>query len=290
VLSLNPNQPVVPYGLEPNMPKALLGKRFLLRFLTTSALALVLPMLSPAQQANKTELLKKARQSYYSLKDEGLTEFQCSMAPNWAFLLSEQRKADPAGIDAAVQKLQALHFDLALGLDGNAKVTHNEITAENDQVASGLKQVYSGMEQMASGFFQIWSAYMISPALPELTTPFQLEEVGSDYRISYKDGTADVTTTMSHDYAISAQRIKTSEFDSTIKPQFKESPKGLVLASYQASYRGATPADATELDVSIGYQEINGLPFPQEISLSGSYGSTPFKVKVNFTSCQATKH
>ncbi len=255
-----------------------------------AASTLVVPIVSPAQQPNKTDLLKKARQSYYSLKDEGLTEFQCSMAPNWAFLLAEQRKADPAGIDAAIQKLQGVHFDLALGLDGNVKVTHNEITAENEQVASGLKQVYSGMEQMASGFFQTWSAYMISPALPELTTPFHLEAVGSDYRISYKDGTADVTTTMGHDYAISVQRVKTSEFDSTIKPQFKKSPKGLVLASYQANYRGAAPADATELDVSIDYQEINGLQFPQEISLSGSYGSTPFKVKVNFASCQASKH
>jgi hypothetical protein len=272
------------------MFKSVVVKRLILIFLACCAIVLTLPSLSSAQQPDKTETLKKARQSYYSLKNEGLTEFQCTMAPNWAFLLAEQRKADPSGIDAAIQRLQALRFDLSLGLDGNVKVTHNELAAENEQVASGLKQVYSGMEQMAEGFFQTWSAYTISPALPDLTTTFQLEEVGPDYRISYKDGAADVTTTMGPDYAISVMRVKTAEFDSTIKPQFKKNPKGLLLSSYQAIYRGATPAEAIDLDVTIDYQEINGLQFPQEISLAGSYGTTPFKVKVNFTSCQATKH
>jgi hypothetical protein len=95
---------------------------------------------------------------------------------------------------------------------------------------------------------------------------------------------------MGPDYAISVMRVKTAEFDSTIKPQFKKSPKGLLLSGYQAIYRGATPAEATDLDVTIDYQEINGLQFPQEVSLAGSYGTTPFQVKVNFTGCQATKH
>jgi len=272
------------------MFQSVVVKRLILTFLVCSAIVLTLASLSSAQQPDKGETLKKARQSYYSLKDEGLTEFQCTMAPNWAVLLAEERKADPTGIDAAIQRLQALHFGFSLGLDGNAKVTHNELAAENEQVASGLRRVYSGMEQMASGFFQTWSAYTISPALPNLTTTFQLEEVGPDFRITYKDGAADVTTTMGPDYAISVMRVKTAEFDSTIKPQFKKILRGLLLSGYQAVYRGATPAEATELDVTIDYQEINGLQFPQEISLAGSYGTTAFKVKVNFTGCQATKH
>ena len=271
------------------MSKALSAKRWIPLLLTVCAFALLLPTVSSAQKPDKVETLKKARQSYYSLKDQGLTEFQCTMAPNWAFLLSDQRKNDPAGIDAAVQKLQALHFGLTLGLDGSAKVTHNELTAENDQVANGLKQVYSGMEQMATGFFQTWSAYTISPAFPDAGTPFELNSAGSDYVISYKEGSADVTTTMGQDYAISSMRVKTAEFDSTIKPQFKKIPQGLLLSGYQALYRGATPAEATDLSVTIDYQEINGLQFPQEISLSGSYGASPFKVKVNFSACTATK-
>src|ERR1700692_4135468 len=117
------------------MSKPILAKRLTPLLLTACALALLLPTVSSAQKPDKTETLKKARQSYYSLRDEGLTEFQCTMAPNWAFLLAEQREADPTAIDTAIQKLQALHFGLSLGLDGNAKVTHNELAAENEQVA-----------------------------------------------------------------------------------------------------------------------------------------------------------
>jgi hypothetical protein len=95
---------------------------------------------------------------------------------------------------------------------------------------------------------------------------------------------------MGPDYAISLMRVKTAEFDSTIKPKFKKIPRGLLLSSYQAIYRGAIPAEATDMDVTIDYQEINGLQFPKEISLAGSYGTAAFKGKVNFTSCQATKH
>jgi len=279
----------IPPRLEPNMSKPILAKRLTPLLLTACAFALLFPTVSSAQKPDKSETLKNARQSYYSLKDQGLTEFQCTMVPDWAFLLAEQRKSDPTGIDAAVQKLQAIHFGLTVGLDGNAKVTHNEIAAENEQVANGLKQVYSGMEQMSVGFFQTWSAYTISPAFPDAATPFELNAIGSDYVISYKEGAAEVTTTIAKDYAISSMRVKTSEFDSTIKPQFKKVPKGLLLSSYQALYRGATAADATDLDVSINYQEINGLQIPQELSLSGSYGASPFKVKVNFTACTATK-
>jgi hypothetical protein len=85
-------------------------KRLILIFLDRRATVLTLASRSFAQQPDKSETLKKARQSYYSLKDEGLTELQCTMAPNWAFLLAEQRKAGPTRIDASIQKLQALAF------------------------------------------------------------------------------------------------------------------------------------------------------------------------------------
>lgn len=265
------------------------AKGFLLPFFVSCILALALPHDSRAQQPVKNEILKKARQSYYNLKNEGLSEFRCSMAPDWSYLLQDQRKTDPAGIDAAVNKLQALHFSLTLGLDGNAQVLHNDIPADNEQVANGLKQIYSGMTQMATGFFQTWSGYMITTSLPELGADFQLDQIASDYRVTYKDGTADVVTTMTKDFVITNQSVKTKEFDATLKPKFNKIAQGLVLASYHATYRGATPAEATELDVSVSYQVVNGLQFPSETTLNGSYGGTPFSAKVVFTGCQATK-
>ena len=254
-----------------------------------AASLLTLPLLSPAQQPAKTEILQKARQSYYSLKAEGLGQVACSMAPDWNYLLEEQRKTDPASIDAAIKKLEGLRFMLALDSEGVATVTHNDLPAENEQVAAGLKQIYSGMEQMATGFFQTWSAYTMVPALPDLGSDFKLESTPVDYRLSYQDGSADVSTTLGKDFAITAQAVKTAGFDAALQLQFKKLSKGLILSAYDATYRGKTPAENTLLSVSIEYQEVNGLQFPREITLSGSYGSNPFRAKLAFANCQLAK-
>ncbi len=271
------------------MPRTLSAKRCTLALLTLCALAFANAPNSVAQKPDKAEFLKKARQSYYSLKQEGMAQIQCTMDPDWKFLLESQGATDPTKNDAAIKTLKTLHFGVVLGLDGMAKVTHNELTPENAQVAKGLKDIYSGTEQMASGFFQTWSGYMIVPLLPEAGHDFALEAAGSGFRITYKDGTADVVTQIGQDYAITEQNIKTSDFDAVIKPQFKKSPKGYILTAYQATYRGANGTDATALDVTIAYQDVNAMQFPQEILLSGSYGSTPFKAKVAFSGCLGTK-
>jgi hypothetical protein len=192
-------------------------------------------------------------------------------------------------MDAAIKKFEELHFLVTLGLDGKAQVMHNEITAENDQVAAGLKQIYSGMDQMAQGFFQTWTAYMFSPALPDDGVAFQLQQSASEYRITYKEEGSDISTTMSRDYAITTQLVKSPQFEATLKPAFSKTPKGRILSAYQATYRGQTEAEATDLSVAIAYQEVSGLQIPQEITLSGAYGGNPFKAKIAFSGCQVTK-
>lgn len=260
-----------------------------LSFLVAWLLAFALPLPSSAQKVDKSVVLKSARQSYYSLKAEGFSEFRCNMVPDWGYLLEDQLKADPNAKDAAVKKLQDLHFLVTLGLDGQAQVMHNDVAPENDQVASGLKQIYNGMEQMAEGFFQTWTAYMFSPALPEPSVDFQLEQSASDYRITYKEGDTDIATTISRDYAITSQLVKTTQFEATLNPTFSKIAKGRVLSGYQATYRGQTAAEDTQLTVAIAYQEVSGLQIPQEITLSGSYGGNPFRAKIAFSGCQVTK-
>src|SRR5258708_27819912 len=110
------------------------------------------------------------------------------MVPNWAALLEEQRKAEPAKIDEAIERLKGIHFSVDVDADGAAKVGHNEIAADNDAMAKGLAQVYSGMEQMTSGFFQTWAVFVIHPALPEQGTDFDLETSPLQYHLAYKEG------------------------------------------------------------------------------------------------------
>ena len=249
----------------------------------------VLSAVMSAQTANKRELVKQARQSYYSLKDQGLAEFQCTTVPNWQLLLTEQ-KLDAATVDRTVQLLNKIHFSVSLAAGGEARVTHNDISAENEQMAKGLSQIYSGMEQMTTGFFQTWSVFSMSPALPEIEGDYQLQKTGAEYRLTYKDGTADVITILDRDFAMSYLKTTTPDFDSVIRPQFKKTAKGLLLAGYSATYTGKSAADTTELQIAIDYQAVDELQLPQKLDLKGTYGGSPFHVEVSFSGCHAVRH
>jgi hypothetical protein len=240
-----------------------------------------------AQTADKKEIVKQARQSYYSLKNQGLAEFQCAILPDWRLLLTEQKLA-PADVDRGVLLLDKIHFSVSVAASGEARVTHNDVAVENKQVAEGLSQVYTGMEQMTTGFFQTWSVFTISPALPEVGGDYRLEKAGTDYSLSYNDGTADIVTLLDRDFVMSSLKTKTSEFDSTIKPQFKKTTQGLLMTGYAATYTGKTSADTTELQVAIDYQLVDKLQLPQKLVLKGTYGGSPFHVEVAFSGCHAT--
>jgi hypothetical protein len=241
-----------------------------------------------AQTTDKKKIVKQARQSYYSLKDQGVAEFQCTIVPNWQLLLTEQ-KLDADSVNRAVLLLNKIHFTVSLAAGAEAKVTHNDVSAENEQVAKGLSQIYSGMEQMTTGFFQTWSAFSMSPPLPEIEGDYQLEKTGTEYRLSYKDGTADVVTILDRDFAMSYLKTTTPDFDSTIRPHFKKTAKGLLLAGYSATYTGKSAADTTELQIAIDYQSVDELPLPQKLDLKGAYGSSPFHVEVRFSGCKTVR-
>lgn len=242
-----------------------------------------------ARAADKKEVMQKARDAYYSLKSNGLVEFQCNMAPDWNALLADTRKSDPAAVDRAIQTLNQLQFTVSLGTSGSAKVTHTTVTPTNDEMAKGLNQIYGGMEQMVSGFFDTWSPFMLTSPLPDAGGDYQLEEQPEQWNLSYKEGTADVATTIGKDLAIRELKVTTPEFRSTIQPQFTGGPKGFLLTGYQAEYYGQSPSETTKLTVGIVYQEVNGLQLPQKLSLGGSYGGSPFQVEVTFSGCRATK-
>jgi hypothetical protein len=240
-----------------------------------------------APTAADKEIVKEARQSYYSLKDQGLAAFQCTMVPHWRLLLTEQN-LDATKVDRAVVLWNNIHFSVSLEAGGEAKVTHNEVSAENAERAKGLSQIYSGMEQMTTGFLQTWSVFTMTPALPEVDGEYQLDKTAPEYRLSYKDGTADIVTLLNRDFAMSSLKTTTSEFDSTITPQFKKTGKGLLMIGYHATYKDKSAADTTELQTVIDYQAVDQLQLPQKLDLKGTYGGSPFHVEVAFSGCHAT--
>ncbi|HXZ27419.1 MAG TPA: hypothetical protein VEG08_05395 [Terriglobales bacterium] len=262
------------------------------RFGSAAALLLALWLVVPATAAekDKRQVLQQARGSYYSLNAHGFSDFQCTTTPDWEALLQDLRKSDPARADRTVALLKQIQFTVKFDTAGSTKVTHTSVPAENDEMAKGLNQIYGGAEQAISGFFDTWSPFMLTSPFPAVDSEYQLDDQGGEWSLSYKEGTSDVVTTMGKDLVIHELRIISPEFRSSIRPQFLTSREGLLLAGYQADYQGKTPEDATALTVKIDYQEVNGLPLPRTLDVSGSQAGSPFRVSFSFSGCQANRH
>jgi len=251
---------------------------------------LVFPLASSAQAvANKQSVLSQAHQAYYNLRSEGLVSFQCSITPNWETLLQDERRDNPAAADSAIKTLSQLRFTANLGEDGKVTLTHNDLPGQSKEMMDALKQIYGGMEQMTSGFFDTWSLFMLNAPLPDVSGEYKLDAVGPEYRLTYREGTADVVTTMGRDFAISNLKVTTPQFDSAIQPGFARSPKGFLLSGYDATYQSGKPDEATVLKVAIGYQAVEGLQLLQKLDLSGTYGGSKFAVQLTFSDCTVTK-
>lgn len=242
-----------------------------------------------AQTVDKSQVLQQARDSYYRLSAHGFSGVQCNMSPNWESLLSEQRKTDPASADQAIAMLKKLQFTVSVDSAGSAKVTHTTVAAENEEQAKGLEQIYGGMEQMINGFFATWTPFMLNSPFPEVASEYDLADQGSQWLLTYKEGDANVATTMAKDLVVRELKVTTAEFKSSIQPQFDKGSQGLVLVGYKANYEGKTPAEKTVLDVKIANQEVNGLQIPAKLGLSGSYGGSSFAIEVSLFGCAATK-
>ncbi len=238
---------------------------------------------------NKKEIIAKARQSYYSLRTQGLVGFTCDIKPNWEGLLAEESKTDPGKAAQALQTLSQIHFIAGLGADGKVKLTHNDVAGQTPEMTAALNQIYGGMDQMTSGFFDTFSLFMLNSPFPEVESEYQLEDQGILYQLTYKEGAAGVVTTMDKDFVISSLSVTSPEFASTLQPSLLKNPKGLLLTGYMAVYKSKNPAEDTQLSVKIAYQELEEKQVIQKLSLSGSYGGSPFAVELTFSNYQFTK-
>jgi hypothetical protein len=131
---------------------------------------------------------------------------------------------------------------------------------------------------------------MLTSPFPEVDSDYRLEEIDNRYRLSYKEGTAAVVTTMSKkDLVISEIAVDSPEFKSVIKPQFTRNEQGLVLSGYEANYQGVTDGTKVLLNVQIENQPVNGLQLPRKLNLSGLYQGTPFEMELVFSDYQLQK-
>jgi hypothetical protein len=246
---------------------------------------------APAQAADRQKVVEKARQAYYNLRTAGLEEFRATIKPNWSLVLKDQLQADPEKGKAALELLNGLHFSMLLDKDGKVTVTHHTDTEPaNDQQRQGFDQIYSGMDQAITGFFTTWSVFMLGPPLPATNSEYQLEDLGAQYRISYKDGQADVITTMGKDMIITEVKVNSAEFISSVRPQLTRTPKGFVLSGYSADYKPTSGPGAVKLDLKIQNQAVNGLQLPVNLVLDSVLDGEPTHMELAFSDHQVTSH
>jgi hypothetical protein len=241
--------------------------------------------------ADRQKVVEKGRQAYYNLRAAGLDEFRATIKPNWALVLKDQLKADPAKGEAALKLLNGLHFSMLLDKDGKVTVTHHtDSEPANDQQRSGFDQIYSGMDQAITGFFTTWSVFMLGPPLPAANSEYKLEDLGAQYRISYKDGASDVITTMGKDMIITEVKVNSAEFISSVRPQLTRTAKGFVLTGYSADYKPTQGQGVVKLDLKIQNQAVNGLQLPVNLVLDSVLDGEPTHMELAFSEHQVTQH
>lgn len=239
-----------------------------------------------ADNVDKREIVKQARQAYCSLRGQGLVSFQANLEPNWRLLLKDIN--DPAKVEETLKVLSKLHFSMSMDENGTVNVTHqSDASPENEkQFAASFSQMFTGMEQMTSGFFATWAPFMLTSPFPAVDSEFRLEDKGSEYLLTYKEGTADVATTFSKALVITELKVTDPTFSSWLKPQFKTTSQGLVLTGYDSAYAGADGSGKTLLTVQIEHQSVSGRQLPSRLNMNGSYEGSHFDVEVAFRDYQ----
>lgn len=234
-------------------------------------------------------LLEKARAGYYSLQREGLAEFTCSLAPDWGKMLAGVRESDPAEAERRLKIFQQIHFQVKALIVGMIDVKHSYSGEEHPELADNMQHIYHGIEQMVTGFFDTWKGFVMVPFLPETSADFNIQKKGAQYRLTYSEGDVAVVTQLDPNLMITSTRITSSEFDSTIKPQFTRVDGGLLLSGYDGTYVGGSPATKAVIRVRIDSQVVDGFQLPGKIAVSGSDDGSAFAIDLFFTDCHATR-
>lgn len=267
--------------------------------ISLSLLLVLISVLTTAQTASaaknkvaaQQEVVKRARQSYYSLRAAGLDEFQSTITPNWESVLRDQGISDPAQLQAALQLLSGLHFTMLLDHDGKVTVNHRtDVEPPNEQARQGFDQIYSGIDQAVSGFFATWSLFMLNSPFPASGSDFQLEDQGGQYRLSYKEGDSDVVTLMGKDLVISEIKVTSPQFLSIVKPQVHKSANGFVLDGYVGDYKPISGPGIVHLVVKIEHGPVNGLQLPLNLIADSTLDGTPTHMELAFSQYQVKSH
>jgi hypothetical protein len=182
--------------------------------------------------------------------------------PEWDSIYKDL-PVDPTVRDQLLPILKKIHFQVVVGPEGALSVIP-ETDVATAEVANRVKGTVSDTEKILTGFLHTWLLFAIAPPLPEVNSDYQVRDIDGKYRLNYKEGSGDVSTSMKHDFAIEELSFSSAEFTSTVLPNLLLDEKGFLLAGYSTSYIGKS--NSLQMSVTIEYQEVQGIKMPSTVT------------------------
>ena len=209
-----------------------------------------------ARTQDRSDFIRTAQSAYYSLPKKGITELQCSLAPDWAAILRQEMKTEVKPDNAGLKLLNRVRFWVSVSETGKAKLRHQvDRYPQSPRDMDDLQKAIGGVEETVDGFWRTASVFLFTSALPKPETAYQLSEQDSSYLLSYRDGGYDIVTTLAKDYAISEVKVSSATLSSSLKPRFTKTEAGFLLTAYDADYKQGAAAPA-HVSVQITYQDV----------------------------------
>jgi hypothetical protein len=251
--------------------------------ITLTGLVLCLSMLSfpVSAQVEKDDkkVIDDTRQAYSILRHMGVSQLTASVVPNWDPFFVGIEPAQRAG---GLKLANKLRFTMTANANGAINVTHTVVGARpNKATIAALNSIAQGIELSVTGFLMSWMPFMMTHLIPEELDRFVLQDLGEQYVLTFKEGPADVTLTMTKDLEIT--ELKTAL--GTVRPQLIRTRHGFVLTGYEGDNESQVSGHIV-FKATVTSQPVSGMQLPSRLVLNGTVGGTPLQVDLGFTNYQ----
>jgi hypothetical protein len=234
-----------------------------------------------APQSDKKEILNRARQRYYNLRQAGLIEFQANIQPNWKVLLT--------GVEAkgfAMKLLNGLHFSMSIDSASRFRMDHHaDVTPPDQKSVDRRDLIFKQVDEAVSRFVSTWSIFMLTSPFPDIESDYEAREVAGQHQFSHQEGATQVLTITDKDFMIIEIKVSGAGFNASLKPVLEQTTRGFILKGYAANYETSSGHN-TQVKVRVDNQEISGLQLPRKVDVDVIYGGTPAQVEWLFTDYQ----
>ena len=85
-------------------------------------------------------------------------------------------------------------------------------------------------------------------------------------------------------------KVNSPDFNSSVRPKFAQTPKGLVLTGYDADYKPTSGAGVVKLALKIDHQPISALQLPIKVVLDSVMDGAPTHMELAFSEFAVKNH